>query len=52
MTLFNVVKESIYVVDDNIINVESAARLGLVTRRVVGVEGARGAFVELGLLAR
>lgn len=38
-------------IDDNIINVESAARLGLHARRVVGVDGAAAAFHELGLLA-
>jgi putative hydrolase of the HAD superfamily len=37
-------------VDDNAINVDAAARLGLHARRVQGVEGARAAFVELGLL--
>ncbi len=37
-------------IDDNTINVEAAARLGLVARRVVGVDGARAAFTELGLL--
>ena len=37
-------------IDDNAINVEAAARLGLVTRRVLGVEGARSAFRELDLL--
>jgi len=38
-------------IDDNAINVEAAARLGIVTRRVAGVAGARAAFDELGLLA-
>ncbi|MFO1397899.1 MAG: HAD-IA family hydrolase [Burkholderiales bacterium] len=37
-------------IDDNAINVEGAARVGLHARRVVGVAGARAAFVELGLL--
>jgi putative hydrolase of the HAD superfamily len=37
-------------IDDNAINVDAAARVGLVTRRVLGVDGARGAFRELGLL--
>ena len=37
-------------VDDNMINVEAATRLGLHARCVNGVEGARTAFVELGLL--
>ena len=37
-------------IDDNAINVEAAARLGMVTRRVAGVDGARSAFAELGLL--
>lgn len=37
-------------IDDNIINVDAAASLGLHARRVVGVEGARSAFEELGLL--
>jgi glucose-1-phosphatase len=37
-------------IDDNAINVEAAARLGLHTRRVMGVEGARHAFRELGLM--
>ena len=38
-------------VDDNAINVEAAARLGMHTRRVQGVDGARRAFVELGLVS-
>jgi HAD superfamily hydrolase (TIGR01509 family) len=37
-------------IDDNAINVEAAAALGMHTRRVVGVDGARQAFVDLGLL--
>ena len=37
-------------IDDNVINVEAAARLGLHARRVVGVEGARQVFFELGVL--
>lgn len=37
-------------VDDNAINVEAAARLGIHARRVVGVEGARAALREIGLL--
>ncbi len=37
-------------VDDNAINVDAAARVGLVTRRVLGVDGARSALRELGLL--
>ena len=37
-------------VDDNAINVEAAATLGMHTRRVAGVDGARRALVELGLL--
>ncbi|MFO1317385.1 MAG: HAD family phosphatase [Burkholderiales bacterium] len=37
-------------VDDNAINVDAAARLGLHARRVVGVEGARQALREIGLL--
>ena len=39
-------------IDDNAINVESAARLGIHTRRVAGVEGARQAFEDLGLIDR
>ncbi len=39
-------------VDDNAINVEAAARFGLHARRVVGVDGARQALRELGLLGR
>jgi putative hydrolase of the HAD superfamily len=37
-------------IDDNAINVEAAATLGMHTRRVAGVDGARRAFVELGLI--
>ena len=37
-------------VDDNALNVEGAQRMGLQARQVVGVEGARAAFAELGLL--
>ena len=37
-------------VDDNAINVEAAAQLGLHARRVVGVDGARAAMREIGLL--
>ncbi len=37
-------------IDDNVINVDAAARLGLVARRVAGVDGARQAFRDLGLL--
>ncbi len=39
-------------IDDNAINVESAASVGLHARRVIGVDGARAAFVELGLIER
>jgi HAD superfamily hydrolase (TIGR01509 family) len=39
-------------IDDNAINVQAAAKLGMHTRRVVGVDGARQAFVELGLLGQ
>jgi len=42
--------ERVLFIDDNLINVEAAARLGLHARRVVGVEGARQAFRDLGLL--
>lgn len=38
-------------IDDNAINVDAAARLGLLTRRVAGIEGALAAFEELGLFA-
>jgi HAD superfamily hydrolase (TIGR01509 family) len=37
-------------VDDNALNVEAAGRLGIVARRVAGVDGARAAIAELGLL--
>ena len=37
-------------IDDNAINVEGAARVGLHAQRVVGVEGARAAFAAIGLL--
>jgi putative hydrolase of the HAD superfamily len=43
--------ERVLFIDDNIINVEGAAEFGLHARRVIGVTGARQAFVELGLLA-
>jgi len=36
-------------VDDNPLNVDAAGRLGIVARRVAGVEGVRGALDELGL---
>jgi len=39
-------------IDDNAINVQAAAKLGMHTRRAVGVDGARQAFADLGLLAR
>ena len=39
-------------IDDNAINVQAAAKLGMHTRRVVGVDGARQAFVDLGLLGQ
>ena len=39
-------------IDDNTINVDAAARMGMLARRVVGVDGARRAFAELGLLPR
>lgn len=42
--------QQVLFIDDNAINVESAARLGIHTRRVVGVDGARQAFRELGLM--
>ena len=38
-------------VDDNAINVAAAAQLGMVTRRVIGVKGAREAMSALGLLS-
>jgi glucose-1-phosphatase len=37
-------------IDDNAINVDAAARFGLVARRVVGIDGARATLRELGLL--
>jgi glucose-1-phosphatase len=37
-------------VDDNALNVEAAGRLGIVARRVAGVDGVRAALAELGLL--
>jgi len=37
-------------IDDNTINVDAAARMGMHARRVEGVDGARAAFRELGLL--
>ncbi len=43
--------ERVLFIDDNAINVEGAARVGLHARRAVGVDGARAAFVELGLLS-
>jgi putative hydrolase of the HAD superfamily len=42
--------ERVLFIDDNAINVDAAARLGLVARRVAGIGGARAAFLELGLL--
>ena len=42
--------ERVLFIDDNVINVEAAARLGLHARCVVGVDGARQAFRDLGLL--
>lgn len=42
--------ERVLFIDDNAINVDAAARLGMVTRKVAGVDGARQAFAELGLL--
>ncbi len=44
--------ERVLFIDDNAINVDAAARLGLHARRVAGVDGARAAFEELGLLSR
>jgi putative hydrolase of the HAD superfamily len=37
-------------IDDNAINVDAASRLGMHARRVAGVNGARRALVELGLI--
>ena len=37
-------------IDDNAINVAAAARLGIVARQVTGVDGARRALRELGML--
>lgn len=37
-------------VDDNVLNVDAAAAVGLQARLVSGVTGARGALVELGLV--
>lgn len=42
--------ERVLFIDDNAINVDAAARMGLIARRVVGIDGARGVFAELGLL--
>lgn len=42
---------SVLFVDDNAINVDAAAQLGMHTRRVAGVEGSRRALVDLGLLS-
>jgi len=43
--------ERVLFVDDNPLNVEAAGRLGIVARRVAGVDGARRALADLGLLA-
>ena len=48
----DVAAERVLFIDDNAINVEAAALLGMHTRRVVGVDGARRAFTELGLLSQ
>lgn len=42
--------ERVLFVDDNPLNVEAAARLGIVARQVAGVEGVRVALAALGLL--
>jgi uncharacterized protein YunC (DUF1805 family) len=36
-------------VDDNALNVDAAAALGIVARRVAGVDGVRATLAELGL---
>ncbi|MET0345773.1 MAG: HAD family phosphatase [Casimicrobiaceae bacterium] len=41
--------ENVLFVDDNAINVEAAARLGITARRVVGPQGVRAALAELAL---
>lgn len=41
--------EHVLFIDDNAINVEAAAALGIVARRVAGIDGARRAFAELKL---
>ena len=45
-----VAPEHVLFVDDNALNVEAAARLGIVARRVVGVDGAREALAALRLI--
>lgn len=37
-------------IDDNTLNVEGAARLGIVARRVAGIDAAQALFLEMGLL--
>ncbi len=41
--------EHVLLIDDNANNVEAAAALGIVARRVAGIDGARRAFAELKL---
>jgi FMN phosphatase YigB (HAD superfamily) len=45
-----VAPEHVLFVDDNALNVEAAARLGIVACRVVGVDGAREALASLRLI--
>ena len=52
MAAVGVPADRVLFVDDNAINVAAAARFGLHARRVVGVDGARQALRELGLLDR
>jgi HAD superfamily hydrolase (TIGR01509 family) len=42
--------ERVLFIDDNALNVDAALRLGIVARRVVGVEGARAAIKALRLI--
>lgn len=42
--------QQVLFIDDNALNVEGAARLGIVARRVVGIAAARALFLEMELL--
>ena len=49
LKILDVAPERALFIDDNVLNVDAAAKLGIVARRAVGPDGVRGVLDEMGL---